>query len=148
MMRAMQTGGRRIMLAAGLAMACLLPAGVAGAQEEGQPPPPVPARIGAKFVRGMTNLTTGFGEFPKQIYLIGRKEGWVQGTFRGPVEGLGMFIARTVAGAYEVVTFLIPVPSGYQPMLLPEYVWQPEPTSQVTMPAAEPAAPMLAPDNR
>ena len=110
--------------------------------------PSLPQQIGAKFVRGVTNLATGVGEIPKQIYLIGQKEGWVQGIFRGPFEGLGMFIARTVGGAYEVVTFPIPVPSNYQPMMLPEYVWQPEPASQLTVPSAEPAAPMLKPDNR
>jgi len=123
---------------------CLSLADAAGAQTEEQS---VPGQFGTKFVRGVANLATGMGEFPKQIYLIWEKEGWVQGTFRGPIEGLGMFIARTVAGAYEVVTFPVPVPSGYQPMLLPEYVWQPEPASQQAVPA-EPAAPMPKPDNR
>ncbi len=144
MMRAMPmvVGRNRVVLA--LAVWCLSLVGPAGALAEEQS---VPAQIGTKFVRGVTNLATGLGEFPKQIYLVGKKEGWVQGTFRGPVEGLGMFIARTLAGAYEVLSFPIPVPPGYQPMLLPEYVWQPEPTSQLTVPA-EPAAPMLTPDDR
>jgi putative exosortase-associated protein (TIGR04073 family) len=110
--------------------------------------PSVPQQIGTKFMRGVTNLATGIGEIPKQIYLIGQKEGWVQGVFRGPFEGLGMFFARTVGGAYEILTFPIPVPSNYQPMMLPEYVWQPEPPSQLTVPSAELAAPMLTPDNR
>ena len=115
----------------------------AGAEE-----PSVPQQIGTKFVRGVANMATGVGEIPKQIYLVGKKEGWVQGVFRGPVEGFGMFIARTVAGAYEVLTFPVPLPPSYQPMLLPEYVWQPEPASQLTVPSGEPAAPMLQPDNR
>jgi len=110
--------------------------------------PSVPQQIGTKLVRGVTNLATGIGEVPKQIYLIGQKEGWVQGVSRGPFEGLGMFIARTVGGAYEILTFPIPVPSNYQPMLLPEYVWQSEPSSRLTVPSAEPAAPVLKPDNR
>lgn len=131
----------------GLMILCLLLAGPLSAQAEEQSPPTVPAQIGTKFVRGLANLVTGLGEFPKQVYLIGKNEGWVQGTFRGPVEGLGMFIARTAAGAYEVLTFPLPVPSGYQPMLLPEYVWQPEPPAQLTVPTG-PAEPMPTPDNR
>lgn len=129
----------------GLALAFALSwGGIATARAD---EPSYPERIGTKLMRGMTNLITSVGEFPKQIYLVGQKEGWVQGVFRGPVEGLGMFIARTVAGAYEVVTFPLPVPPGYQPMLLPEYVWQPEPPSQLTVPA-EPSTPTLSPDGR
>lgn len=145
MMRAMSMAGSRSRVV--LTLLCLSLAGPAGALAEEQSVSAVPAQIGAKFVRGLANLTTGLGEFPKQIYLVGKKEGWVQGAFRGPFEGLGMVIARTLAGAYEVLTFPVPVPSGYQPMLLPEYVWQPEPTSELTVPT-EPAAPMLKPDDR
>lgn len=147
MMRAMSTARGRTIVVPILTVLCLSLADPAGALAEEQSPPAVPARIGTKFVRGLANLVTGVGEFPKQIYLIGKNEGWVQGTFRGPVEGLGMFIARSVAGVYELATFPIPVPPGYQPMLLPEYVWQLEPTSQLTVPA-EPAAPPLKPDER
>lgn len=137
------TGGGKVL--PGLALAFALWWGsVAAAQAD---EPSYAERIGTKLMRGMTNLITGVGEFPKQIYLVGQKEGWVQGVFRGPVEGLGMFIARTVAGAYEVVTFPLPVPPGYQPMLLPEYVWQAEPPSQLTVPD-EPVAPTLKPDGR
>lgn len=142
MMRAMSMAGGRTIVVLVLTVLCLSLAVSAGASAEEQS---VPAQIGTKFVRGLANLATGLAEFPKQIYLIGKNEGWVQGAFRGPLEGLGMFIARTLAGAYEVVTFPIPVPPGYQPMLLPEFVWEPEP--QLTVPA-EPAAPMLKPDDR
>jgi len=147
MMRAMSMAGGRTIVVLVLTVLCLSLAVPAGAGAEEQSDPAVPARIGAKFVRGVANLATGLAEFPKQIYLIGKNEGWVQGAFRGPLEGLGMFIARTLAGAYEVVTFPIPVPPGYQPMLLPEFVWEPEPTAQLTVPA-DPAAPMLKPDDR
>lgn len=152
MMRSMSKMRKRNRLVVSVVLLCLSLAGAAVAQaqmqaQEPQSEPSVPARIGTKLVRGVANLTTGVGEFPKQIYLIGKKEGWVQGAFRGPVEGLGMFLARTLGGAYEIVTFLIPLPSGYQPMLLPEYVWQLEPVSQLTVPA-EPVAPVLKPTNR
>ena len=96
----------------------------AGTSNEAQP---VPLRIGTKLARGAANFVTGWVEFPKQIYLVGNKEGWLMGSLRGPIDGLGMFVARTVAGVYEVVTFPLPIPPQYQPMLKPEYVWQPDP---------------------
>ena len=83
-------------------------------------------QIGTKFVRGVANLATGWVELPKQIYVVGTNEGWVAGAFRGPFDGMGMFFARTIAGAYEILTFPIPVPPHYQAMLRPDYVWEPE----------------------
>lgn len=155
MMRPMSIDGGRNILLPVCAVLCLSLASAAVAQAEDAHTEDahakemsVPARIGTKLMRGAANLVTGVGEIPKQIYLIGHKEGWVQGAFRGPLEGIGMCIARTVAGAYEVLTFPIPLPPSYQPMLLPEYIWQPEPAAQLTVPSAEPAAPMLEPTNR
>jgi len=150
MMRPMSIDGGRNILLPVCAVLCLslTTAAVAQAEDAQAEGASVPARIGTKLIRGVTNMVTGVGEIPKQIYLIGHKEGWVQGVFRGPLEGIGMCIARTVAGAYEVATFPIPLPPSYQPMLLPEYVWQSEPAAQLTEPSAEPAAPMLQPDNR
>lgn len=144
MMPAMSMAGGRRILALSFAVLCLSLACVAAARAEEQS---APAQIGTKLMRGLANLTTGVGEIPKQIYLVGKREGWVQGAVRGPLEGIGMFIARTVVGAYEVLTFPVPVPSDYQPVLLPDYVWQPEPLSQLTVPT-EPAAPMIKPDGR
>ncbi len=83
-------------------------------------------RAGEKLERGLVNLGTGWAEILKQPYLIGKEHGWLAGTLRGPVEGLGMVVARTVSGAYEILTFPLPIPSGYQPMVEPDYVWQDE----------------------
>jgi putative exosortase-associated protein (TIGR04073 family) len=97
------------------------------AQEAGESEAPGVARqIGVKLVRGLANLGFGWVEMPKQIYLIGRERGWLVGTFRGPVEGLGMFLARTVAGGYEIFSFPFPLPPHYQPLMQPEFVWQPD----------------------
>jgi putative exosortase-associated protein (TIGR04073 family) len=93
--------------------------------------PSVVYQIGAKFVRGAANFATGWVEIPKQIYLVGHNEGWLRGSIKGPIDGLGMFAARTIAGAYEVLTFLFPIPPQYQPMLQPEYVWEPDQTYPV-----------------
>jgi len=109
--------------------------------------PSLAAQIGTKFIRGVANLTTGWVELPKQIYVVGTNEGWVAGALRGPFDGLGMFAARTIAGAYEILTFPIPVPPNYQPMLSPEYVWDPESPSpsQLPPPTASQADPQAPP---
>lgn len=87
---------------------------------------PIWRQAGMKLARGAVNFSTGWIELPKQIYLVGQAEGWVTGALRGPIDGLGMFVVRTVAGAYEVVTFPVPIPPRYQPMVAPEFIWEPD----------------------
>ncbi|HXF91163.1 MAG TPA: exosortase system-associated protein, TIGR04073 family [Nitrospiraceae bacterium] len=96
--------------------------------------PPIWRQAGMKLLRGAINFSTGWMELPKQIYRIGQAEGWVTGAVQGPIDGLGMFVARTVAGAYEVLTFPVPVPPRYQPLFEPRFVWQDDPP-----PSAQPA---------
>ncbi len=105
--------------------------------------PSVFSRIGTKLLRGAANFATGWVEMPKQIYLVGQQEGWVTGAIRGPIDGLGWFVARTLGGAYEVLTFPVPIPLEYQPLFTPEYVWQPVPAEPV-LPASglAPAGPI------
>ncbi|HJU04054.1 MAG TPA: exosortase system-associated protein, TIGR04073 family, partial [Nitrospiraceae bacterium] len=88
---------------------------------------PVLLGIGTKLLRGLINVGTGWLEMPKQIYQVARDKGVLLGLTRGPIEGMGMFAARTVGGAYEILTFPLPLPPRYQPMLYPDYVWQAEP---------------------
>jgi putative exosortase-associated protein (TIGR04073 family) len=86
---------------------------------------------GTKLVRGVVNICTGWLEFPKQIRRIADQEGWGAGLWRGPLEGLGMFVARTVSGAYEVLTFPVPIPARFQPLLTPDFIWQRDDSSSV-----------------
>jgi putative exosortase-associated protein (TIGR04073 family) len=86
--------------------------------------PAILQQIGAKLARGVTNFCLGWTELPKRIYLVTRDEGWLTGMLRGPVDGLGWFTARTIAGMYEVFTFPLPLPPHYQPLVTPDYVWQ------------------------
>jgi len=45
---------------------------------------------------------------------------WVTGLGRG-----GLFMTgRALSGAYELVTFPIPFPRNYEPVVEPEFVWQ------------------------
>ncbi|MBI3318743.1 MAG: exosortase system-associated protein, TIGR04073 family [Candidatus Omnitrophica bacterium] len=75
-----------------------------------------------KLFRGISNAATGWMEIPKHMSLVWQKSGAGAGVSWGFVKGLGHAVARSVAGAYEIVTFPVPVPEGYKPVIEPEYV--------------------------
>jgi putative exosortase-associated protein (TIGR04073 family) len=108
--------------------------------------PGIPMLIGGKLARGVTNFCLGWTEVPKQIYLVSRDEGWLTGMLRGPVDGLGWFTARTVAGMYEIFTFPLPLPPRYQPLVTPDYVWQQDQPAAARPPqTARPLPPVAQP---
>ena len=77
-----------------------------------------------KAVRGLINVSTGWLEFPRQIYTNIQDHGPFQGSLVGPFMGIGMMVARTVAGALEIATFYLAYPGFYEPYLEPRYVWE------------------------
>lgn len=79
-----------------------------------------------KFARGVANAATGWLEFPKQIYATWQEEGPAKGLTVGPLKGVGMTVARTVAGAGEAATFFIAWPGFFEPYMDPPYVWEKE----------------------
>lgn len=97
-----------------------------GFENENLTAPDVVGAMSKKLVRGVANVATGWVELPKQTVLTFKNEGVVTGIFVGPLKGLGMTVVRTVTGAWEVVSFLVPAPGFYEPTLQPAYVWQAE----------------------
>lgn len=79
-----------------------------------------------KAVRGLANATTGWVEFPKQIYQTSQEEGIARGIFVGPLKGIGMMLVRTVGGMGEFATFFLAYPGFYDPYFDPPYAWQKE----------------------
>jgi len=79
-----------------------------------------------KLVRGVANVATGWLEFPKQIYITCKEEGYLKGLTVGPVKGIGMTLVRTGAGAGEALTFPVAYPGFYDPFFHPSYVWEKE----------------------
>jgi len=75
-----------------------------------------------KLFRGIINAATGWMEIPKQMILVGQDSGAGPAFTWGLVKGVGMAVARSAVGAYEIVTFPMPIPEGYRPILHPEYV--------------------------
>ncbi len=81
----------------------------------------------SKLSRGISNFALGWVEIPRQMVKVkeehGDVAGDVAGVFWGPVKGFAYFIGRTVVGAYEMATFLVPT---YKPLVKPEYIFSEE----------------------
>jgi putative exosortase-associated protein (TIGR04073 family) len=80
------------------------------------------ALVVTKLFRGMVNAATGWMEVPKQMSLTWQESGPAVGASWGLIKGISYAIARSVAGGYEVATFLLPIPEDYKPLMQPEYV--------------------------
>lgn len=75
-----------------------------------------------KLSRGLLNVAIGFLEIPLNIRNTGREDGFGMAVTYGAFKGAFYCIRRMIVGFYEMVTFPIPVPKGYEPILTdPEY---------------------------
>ncbi|GMV66102.1 MAG: hypothetical protein AMXMBFR75_18990 [Candidatus Hinthialibacteria bacterium] len=74
-----------------------------------------------KLGRGVTNVLTGWLEFPKHTLtgVFNCNVTPLEGLGVGMARGMGRAIERTGVGIFEVVTFPIP---GFSPLLCPEYI--------------------------
>ena len=117
-----------IIMLAGIILLCV--SGPAAASDdrsvENSSPQSVVDAMAAKGVRGAANLTTGWIEIGKQVYVTGKQDGWLRGWVIGPFKGIGMAVVRTVSGAGELVTFFAPYPGFYDTWIEPRFVWQDE----------------------
>ncbi len=77
----------------------------------------------SKLTRGGVNILTGWVEIPKRIQETCQQSGAGAGWTWGLLRGLGYGFVRTVAGAYELVTFPFPAPPRYAPVIQPEFVF-------------------------
>ncbi len=77
---------------------------------------------GKKLGRGISNLAFGWLEIPKGIEDVGDEHNVFAGVTWGPLSGLGNAVKRTVLGAYEIVTFPVPVTGNFDSPIQPEFV--------------------------
>ncbi len=76
-----------------------------------------------KLGRGISNLTLGWIEIFTTIEDTGKSDGVVGAITYGVLKGFAKGIFRTAVGAYETITFPVPVPEDYKPILTkPEFV--------------------------
>lgn len=77
-----------------------------------------------KLGRGLANTLTGVVEVPKKVILTCKDENPLMGFTWGLVKGTAVGILRSATGLYETLTFPIPAPAGYEPMIHPEFVFE------------------------
>ena len=79
-----------------------------------------------KFGRGVANLITSPFEIPKSIQEKLYDEGPVAALTYGLFDGIYKFVLRGVVGVYETVSFPIPFPTDYEPIVEPEFLFGPD----------------------
>jgi len=78
-----------------------------------------------KLGRGMCNMITFPFELPNQISRTNITDGPMAGWTYGLVKGIGMTVFRAGVGVYEVLSFPVPCPEGYKPILTePEFFFE------------------------
>jgi len=74
-----------------------------------------------KLGRGCANVLFGFIEIPNQYTKAVSEHGGSAGITYGVPKGFARWIAREFVGVYEIITFPIPAPQGYRPVMEPEW---------------------------
>ena len=79
---------------------------------------------GRKLGRGIANVVTCPFEIPvTMINTYCKDKGYVESLFFGLPNGIFNMVVRCAVGAYELVTFPLPFPENYRPMVEPEFLW-------------------------
>lgn len=79
-----------------------------------------------KFGRGVVNTLFGFVEIPKQSIKRAIDTNHSYGYASGMFIGIGYFIIRELAGVYEIISFPIPAPANYTPVMDPLMGYKPK----------------------
>jgi putative exosortase-associated protein (TIGR04073 family) len=74
-----------------------------------------------KLGRGFANVLFGVVEVPNQYTKANSEHGGSAGVTYGIPKGIARWIGRELVGVYEIVTFPIPFPRGYKPVMKPEF---------------------------
>src|SRR5207244_1998899 len=76
-----------------------------------------------KFLRGLAGMTTAFLEVPGNMVAETDARGAGEGIPLGFAKGVGMIVPRVLVGVWEFVSAPFELPSGYRPILRPEFPW-------------------------
>jgi len=102
-----------------LVFAFLLPLGARG-QGQGEDAPKGQNAL-RKLTRGFANVLFGIVEVPNQVTKVTSTQGGGAGVTYGVGKGFVRWWSREFVGVYEIVTFPVPLPHGYKPVMKPEF---------------------------
>lgn len=75
-----------------------------------------------KLGRGVSNMITFPFEIPNQVSRTNRSDGPMAAFTWGLIKGVGMTCFRALVGVYETISFPVPCPEDYKPILTdPEF---------------------------
>ena len=74
-----------------------------------------------KLGRGFANLLFGIVEVPNQFTKANSEHGGAGGVTYGIGKGFVRWFQREGVGIYEIITFPVPAPKGYRPIMKPEW---------------------------
>lgn len=74
-----------------------------------------------KLGRGTANVVFGIAEVPNQYSKANAEGSGAAAIGYGLPKGIVRWIGRELVGVYEIVTFPIPLPHGYKPIMKPEW---------------------------
>jgi putative exosortase-associated protein (TIGR04073 family) len=79
-----------------------------------------PAKVGEKLGVGIANVVTGPMEIPKNMMITTRTRGPGYGMTAGFMTGIVHMLGRTLSGALDLATFMIPT----RTIVSPDLVWK------------------------
>lgn len=88
-----------------------------GNATQDQPDPDNENNALGKLGRGIYNLAAFWLEVPAEMGRVNENSGPLKAGSWGLVKGVSKAFVRMFAGVYELVTFPIPLPAGYKPVL-------------------------------
>lgn len=77
-----------------------------------------------KLGRGLTNIVTSPFEILVQSIEVKKSHDHFTSLVAGPLRGIVVAGRRILTGAYEVVTFPLPIPKGYEPLWEPATIFE------------------------
>jgi putative exosortase-associated protein (TIGR04073 family) len=83
-----------------------------------------------KLQRGFLNVALCPFEISSELSKEVRNDTFPPSWMSGLGRGVFYTVGRALVGVYEVVTFPIPYPAGYKPVLQPEFPWELAPSSE------------------
>lgn len=77
-----------------------------------------------KLQRGFLNVALSPFELSNQFSKEKKVESFIPSWFRAFGFGSYLTVQRAAIGVYEMVTFPVPLPASYEPVLSPEFAWE------------------------